>query len=233
VSSHKINFNELKNSSSKELCSAVNYLKSISIEDTTNADLFNIYNLLVIHLIVEGYDQTLKLGEQDLPQNYSVLNILDKGVKIFDEVKWNISGKLMNLNDIEYLVKQRMGDSAQLLLFRGAIGFGGLPTSPYQLSSIQNKVNENLYDVVNNKTFYDDFTSPKSFIVPGEVNHLVTDSIEKLRISVDTFRFAIFNNNIDLAVWGSVVKENELVKVEDEEYVWKLELDFSNWQLAQ
>ena len=69
--------------------------------------------------------------------------------------------------------------------------------------------------------------------MPGEINHLVTDSIEKLRISVDTFRFAIFNNNIDLAVWGSVVKENELVKVEDEEYVWKLELDFSNWQLAQ
>lgn len=223
INEKKVDFEDLKGN--RELCGLVKFYQDKEL--STDAELYNLYHLLIINLAAEGFDETLAAGESDLPQNYSLLNITQRGVRVFSEIKWLIENRFQSINDIEQRIFNRKGLKGLLFLFTAGKGFNGLSANVLTQDSLEGLISSRVSSIINNDIFFDDFTDPKSFFLPG----VITYFSNKYEIPDQDIR-SLINNTLDYDLWSGVISPQEILQLDNGNFIWELNKDPENWQLT-
>jgi len=79
--------------------------------DQKKAFYINAYNVLTVDLILDHFDETLGTSSSPFPQVRSIQNISNLGPEVWNHFYWTVSGKRMNLNDIEHKILRPFGDA--------------------------------------------------------------------------------------------------------------------------
>ena len=197
------------------------------------AFFINAYKISVITLIASRFDEVLRPGFEDIPQNRSLLFIGDRGTRAFEEFKFPVANAYLSLDEIEFenLLPEN-GPLIHFALYRGARGF----FENYQTAFDENNLNERLDELannyVNNITFFDDFE--------GEETVFTTEFIKLIQSSLrrdpenrftDIRSFLAFYNDPDF----TGVESSDLFNRDDQNnFVWKLDFStFIDWQLNE
>jgi len=234
INGSKLKYKELANNDRSRLCGLVKFLevKPASFDSYSNnnklAIWINTYHLMMINLIVEGYNQVNEPGKPQKPEFRSPLNIGNKGLRVFAEFKWLVFGAYRSLDQVEEEIDKLVGFKSKVSLYRGMVGFGPLPEKSLTTGNVHQFLNEGLYKMVNESIFYDDLSSPPSAFIPGSLE-LYMDNLSEKEVSLRK----ILADNLDQTVWGAVLDGSDLLLKENGQFKWKINFDPVNWQLAE
>lgn len=231
---HKINFNAVE--LPQMTCSLLAPFKNVELVEfkdhwgrDSKSMLVNIYHIMIIDLVSKNYSQVLVSGVPDLPENRSLLNIFNKGLSIFKEVKWPLFNRYLSLDQIEAMISQEGGEKIEMLLFRGMKGFAPIPENALTFQSLEDYSRTYLQELVNEEIFYDDADNNFIAYAPGNLSFFSSNEVGE---DLNVRNLILKHLNIDQ--WGSVLNpEHILQKDSFGSYLWKIEYNPVNWQLAE
>ncbi|PIP93708.1 MAG: hypothetical protein COW00_14750 [Bdellovibrio sp. CG12_big_fil_rev_8_21_14_0_65_39_13] len=233
LSSFKIDFEGIANTNST--CRLIKTFEKVELKsfkefyaENSTAMLVNIYNVLMLDIVSRNLNQTLEDGKPDLPENHSPLNIYNKGLGLFREVKWPIFNRYMSLDQVEQLISSDQRYISGLLLFRAMKGFNPLPEKSFTHQTLLSFYQESLNKYVNQEIFYDDSDEQYIAYAPGNLQFISNDTFSAQKL----LRQLIYKN-LDVGEWGEILRAEDILHHGEGNYKWSIKFNPVNWQLAK